>query len=154
MGKIKKINALCLSNTLFSSLFDWFAVWPVKKWGKKCSTGQRLVCTESNFLQNPYFSCKIILSIMICTLCYIQYAVSMSMKENTLNKRWHSRNWKRGYCIVDTKFICTTNCGFETGNFRIIIDHSNLNNKKIYVWRQNTSSDIFGPPSADLYYFK
>ena len=27
----------------FSSLFDWFAVWPVKKWGKKCSTGQKFI---------------------------------------------------------------------------------------------------------------
>ena len=74
---------------------------------------------------------------MICTLCYIQYAVSMSMKENTLNKRWHSRNWKRGYCIVDTKFICTTNCGFETENFRY------PNNKRIYLYRQDTLSDVF-----------
>ena len=27
-----------------------------QKWGKKCSTGQRFICTEvNNFLQNPYF---------------------------------------------------------------------------------------------------
>ena len=33
-------------STLFFSLFDWFAVWPVKKWGKKCLTGQRFICTK------------------------------------------------------------------------------------------------------------
>ena len=32
--------------TLFSSLFDWFHSKPVKMWGKKCSTGQRFICTE------------------------------------------------------------------------------------------------------------
>ena len=32
--------------TLFSSLFDWFAVGPVKKWRKKCSAGQRFICTK------------------------------------------------------------------------------------------------------------
>ena len=29
---------------------------PVKKWGKKRSTGQRFICTKINFLQNPYFN--------------------------------------------------------------------------------------------------
>ena len=39
-------NELLTSWTLFSSLFDWFAMWPVKKCGKKCSTGQRFICTK------------------------------------------------------------------------------------------------------------
>ena len=30
----------------FSSLFDWSHSKPVKKWGKKCSTGQRFICAE------------------------------------------------------------------------------------------------------------
>ena len=30
----------------FSSLFDWFAAWPVKKWEKLCSTDQRFICTK------------------------------------------------------------------------------------------------------------
>ena len=32
--------------TLFTSVFDWSHSKPVKKWGKKCSTGQRFICTE------------------------------------------------------------------------------------------------------------
>ena len=36
-------NEPLTSWTLFFSLFDWFAVWPVKKWGKKCSTGQKFI---------------------------------------------------------------------------------------------------------------
>ena len=39
-------NEPLTSWTLFSSLFDWFAVWPVQKWGKKCSTGQRFIFTK------------------------------------------------------------------------------------------------------------
>ena len=39
-------NEPLTSWTLFSSLFDWSHSKPVKKWGKKCSTGQRFICTE------------------------------------------------------------------------------------------------------------
>jgi hypothetical protein len=39
-------NEPLTSWTLFSSLFGRLSADPAKKWGKKCSTGQRFICTE------------------------------------------------------------------------------------------------------------
>ena len=39
-------NKPLASWTLYSSLFEWFDSKPDKKWGKKCSTGQKFLCKE------------------------------------------------------------------------------------------------------------
>ena len=58
--------------TLFSSPFDWFAVWPVKKWVKVFNWSD-VHLYRSNFLQNPYFNVPVVCNLGICNTFLIKF---------------------------------------------------------------------------------
>ena len=53
----------------FSLLFFQISADLEKKWGKKCSTGQKLISTEVTSYKNPYFSSKVKNHISVKKLC-------------------------------------------------------------------------------------